>query len=88
MLKSKSDTTMLFVHMIIVRATSLEDFYIYLADVCLTAPVSHVIASLGLLYRHHIFRTIFDIKFSLQLLECLITTRYNIFVFCIYVLAM
>ena len=88
MLKSKSDATMLFVHMVIARAARLEDCHTHPADVRPAAPASHMIASLRFLHRRCAFRTIFDVKFPLQPLECLVATRCNVFVFCTRVVAM
>jgi hypothetical protein len=47
-----------------------------------------MITSLCRLHRRRAFRTIFDVKFSLQPLECLEATRCNVFVLCTRVVAM
>src|SRR5207247_3942018 len=80
--------TMLFVHMIIARAARLEDCHTHPADVRPAAPASHMIAPLYLLHLRCAFRTIFDVKFSLQPLECLEATRCNVSVPCTRVFAL
>ena len=72
-LKSKSNTIMHLRHMCIARFACIEDSHTHPADVRLAACASHMIASLRLLHRRRAFRTIFDIKFSLQLCECLVS---------------
>jgi len=79
---------MLFVHMFITRAARLEDCHAHPADVRPTAAASHMIASLRLLHWRRAFRTIFDIKFPLQPLECFVATRCNVFILCTCVVAM
>lgn len=74
MLKSESYTTVLLVHMVIARATCLEDCHTHPANVSLAAHTGHMIASLRLLHWGFAFRTVFNVEFSLQLLECLIST--------------
>lgn len=88
MLKPKSDAAMLLLHMVIARATRVEDCHTHPADMSPAAPARHMIAPLRLLHRCRAFRTIFDVKFSLQPLECLDATRCNVFVFCTRVVAM
>src|SRR5882757_5239558 len=56
-LKSKSDATMLFVHMVVARAAHLEDRHTHPADVRLAASTSHMIASHCLLHWRRAVRT-------------------------------
>ncbi len=67
--------------MIITRTRCLKDRQAHPTDMCSTSLTSHVIAPFRLLHGRLAPRTILNVEFLLQLLERLIATRLDVFVF-------